>query len=117
VKRDDDYLRQLLLEFEAQPDCLVLIVSHMSMSHEERKRQYHVQLLCDAGLMAPVKNATFRMTMQGHDYLDAIRQDGIWEKTKNAVAETGGSASLEIVKALAMGFLKKKIEQHTGMAL
>ena len=67
--------------------------------------------------MTQVNDHVFRMTNQGHDYLDAIRDNGIWTKTKAAVAETGGSATLEIVKALALGFLKKKIETHTGIQL
>lgn len=59
----------------------------------------------------------FTVTWQGHDYLDAIRDDSIWKKTKKAVIETGGNATLEITKALALGFLKQKIEKHTGITL
>jgi len=57
------------------------------------------------------------MTSQGHDYLDAIRNDGIWQRTKEAVAETGGSAALEIIKAVALGLVKQKLEKHTGIEL
>ncbi|WP_085893338.1 DUF2513 domain-containing protein [Roseovarius litorisediminis] len=53
----------------------------------------------------------------GHDYLDAVRDPGIWSKTTTAVKETGGSAALEIVKALAVGFAKKKLKDHTGVDL
>jgi hypothetical protein len=60
---------------------------------------------------------TFELTWLGHDYLDAVRDEGIWHKTKKAVSETGGSATLEIVKALALGFVKKKIAQHTGIEI
>ncbi|WP_095590256.1 DUF2513 domain-containing protein [Actibacterium ureilyticum] len=59
----------------------------------------------------------FRITGVGHEYLDAVRDQGIWKSTKEAIAETGGSAALEIVKALATGFMKKKIHQHTGFDL
>jgi len=58
-----------------------------------------------------------RITFAGHDYLDAVRSESIWQETKNAVAETGGNATLEILKALAVGFLKKKISQQTGVDL
>ena len=33
-----------------------------------------------------------------------LRDKGIWEKTKKAVTETGGNATLEMVKIIASGF-------------
>ena len=89
----------------------------LSHSPEEAKERYHLELAGDFGLVTAVGRGTFRLTAQGHDYLDAIRDEGIWQTTKNAVAETGGNATLEIVKTLAVGLLKKKISQHTGIDL
>ncbi len=117
MKRDDEYLRQILLEVEDQEDFLLLVRKVMAASANDRRKQYHVELLCDAGLMSQVSESGYRMTSAGHDYLDAIRSEGIWNKTKEAVAETGGSVPLEIMKQLAKGFLKKKIERHTGIEL
>jgi len=117
VKRDDDYLRQLLIEFEQQPDWRILVASQLKQTEDETKREYHVHLLCDACLLVQVARSMYRMTSQGHDYLDAVRDVGIWQKTKKVVVDTGGNATLEIVKALALGFLKQKIEKHTGVTL
>jgi hypothetical protein len=89
---------------------------------------YQIQLMSDAGLVqirrkydlyneGYVLGLEFRLTNSGHDYLDAVRSDNIWQQTQTAVAETGGSAVLEIVKALAIGFAKKKVSQHTGIDL
>ncbi|MGH1416462.1 MAG: DUF2513 domain-containing protein [Pelagimonas sp.] len=58
-----------------------------------------------------------RLTPAGHDYLDAIRANGIWEKTKDTITEAGGSFTLEIVKNLAIGFAKKTLEDKTGLKL
>ncbi len=85
------------------------------MPLEKRRRQYHVELLCDAGLMCPVGRGTYRLTHQGHDFLDAMRDEGIWSRTKDAVAQSGGNATLEIVKTIATGFLKKQIRDRTGI--
>ncbi len=97
--------------------------------------RYQIKLMAQAGLLdfptvkmrpgaghlesglARWLEQSFTVTWAGHDYLDAVRDQGVWDKTKSAVAETGGNASLEIVKALALGFLKKKISQHTGIEL
>jgi len=113
VKRDNEILRNLLIEFEKQDDWLISVPSYMSMPPEKRQRQHHVHLLLDAGLLAPVGRDTFRLTNAGHDFLEAMRDEGIWTRTKQVVAETGGNATLEIVKQLAVGFLKKKIRDHT----
>jgi len=119
MKRDDDYLRKLLLEFERQDDWRILDERNTDgpPSSEESKREHHIDLLCDNDYMVKLSSRAYRLTNQGHDYLQAIRDEGIWAETKRAVAETGGSATLEILKNLALGFLKKKISDHTGLAL
>ena len=82
-----------------------------------RKRYYHIQLLCDAEYMVQINENTYRLTSQGHDFIEAIRDNGIWDKIKDAVANTGGNATIEMVKTLAVGFLKKTISEHTGSEL
>lgn len=70
-----------------------------------------------AGLVTRYSKNAFHITNEGHDFLEAIRDEGLWQKTKDTVSKTGGNATLEIVKALAIGFLKKKIAQHTDIDL
>lgn len=50
------------------------------------------------------------------DFLDTIRDPSIWRETK-AGAKKAGGFSLDLLKALAKGLVKKKIEQHTGVEL
>ena len=50
----------------------------------------------------------FTVTWTGQDYLQAIRDQDVWDKVKRAVAESGGSATMELVKALGLGFLKNR---------
>ena len=118
MKRDDDQIRNLLLSYEEHDEWLFLMPgdTHDSTA-EERKERYHVLLMIDAGLLTMVKTSTFRLTNSGHDFLAAIRDDGIWQKTKEAVAKTGGNAAIELVRAIAMGFARKKLEQFTGLTL
>ncbi len=42
------------------------------------------------------------LTWGGHDFLDAIRNDDVWSKTKSTVQEKVGSATFEVVKALGL---------------
>ena len=117
MKRDNDLLREMLFEFEAQEDWLIFMPVTKDTGEEERRQAGHIDLLCDAGLVAPVNEGTYRLTNDGHDCLEAIRDEGAWNKVKEAVKETGGNATLEIVRQMAIGYLKKKLSDHTGIEL
>ena len=120
MKRDNDYLRDLLFKIESNDGYLIFVPLTFGMSDEQQNEYYHVQLLCDAGYLVTLReteNSGYRLTSQGHDFIDTIRDKGIWEKTKAAVTETGGNATIEILKTLAHEFLKKKVADHTGIEL
>ncbi len=117
MKRDDDLIRQLLMEFEAASHWELEFVSTMGMPENDEKALYHVLLLEDQGLVVSKHEGVYRLTSQGHDFLQAIRNDGIWARTKAAVAEEGGNATLAILRDLATGFLKKQISDKTGVQL
>jgi RIO-like serine/threonine protein kinase len=118
VRRNDDLIRAILFEMEASPDPYLIVPPPMlSMPPGMAERYHHVQLLADAGLVARDTGAAYRLTNQGHDFLAAIRDDGLWQRTKRAVAETGGNATLSIIVDLAKGFLRKQISERTGIDL
>jgi len=106
-KRNLEVIRSLLLraesvELDPGDDFNTGYVDFMDqVTHEEG---YHLGLMRDAGLIEGRDAALglFRITNAGHDYLDVIRSDNIWSKTKEKLAEVGGTASLEVVKALAI---------------
>jgi hypothetical protein len=87
---------------------------------------YHVHLLADAGLLIGQDLSHMgpdgyewmpkRLTWEGHEFLDNIRDPDVWRRTKEGAKEVGGF-SLELLGALAKGFVKKKIEEHTGIEL
>ena len=52
--------------------------------------------------------------MAGHEYLDAIRDDEVWRRTKDG-AHAVGSFSLEVLGTLARGLVREKICRHTGI--
>jgi len=96
---------------------------HQQSPPEEIKKSYHLRLATDAGLLVtdgrfmPKGRGTLRMTSAGHDYLDAIRNEGIWADTKKAVKEGGGSATLEIVKLIAIGFIRKQLKERAEIEI
>ena len=118
MKRDKEFLRELLFEIESSEEGIHLVDFNFHSPPNELKKHYHLRLLCDSGYMVSNKEGSaYRLTAQGHDFIEAIRDDGIWEKTKKTVAETGGNATLEMVKVIAVGLLKNKISEHAGIEL
>ena len=112
MKRDNDYIRELLFEFEGNDSYLKIVPWMYGMSDEQEKEHYHVQLLCDAGYIVKsldTKYSGYRLTSQGHDFIEAIRDKGIWEKTKKKIADIGGNVTLDMVKTIAIGFLEQTI--------
>ncbi len=81
---------------------------------------YQVALLEDAKfLIANVKSNSViisAMTYTGHDYLDSVRDEEIWNKTKK-IGEESGAWSLDMLGEIAQGLIKSKIEKLTKVAV
>jgi len=116
MKRDNDFIRELLFEMEAQDDLVMVAPLFMGASEEETKRHHHAQLLCDAGLFQKEGNGTYRMTNQGYDYLESIRSPKVWEKAKAGASAIGG-ATLGIMGELALAYLKQEARDTLGIDL
>jgi len=133
MKRDMDLVRDLLLEIEGGRRAFELMTPEMAeilgedgagIKPREQAEliEYHLALLDEAGLItiqAKLSGAVWQIgqiTWAGHDFLDTIRDPAIWRETKAGAKQAGGF-SLDLLKALAKGLIKKKIEQHTGVEL
>lgn len=133
MKRDMDLVRDLLLKIEDGQRSFDLLTPEIAdilgedgagkMPREQADLiEYHLALLENAGLIsiqAKLSGAVWQIgqiTWAGHDFLDTIRDPTIWRETKAGVTQAGGF-SLDLLKALAKGLIKKKIEQHTGVEL
>lgn len=46
----------------------------------------------------------YGLTYEGHQFLDTIRENKVWKKTKDIVSSAGG-ASLSVIKDVAASFL------------
>lgn len=114
MKRDDDYIRKIMLELEESDDFRLAIQETLSSTAEEQKLIYHVQLLCDAGLFKTNGHGTYRLSSQGHDFLDAIRDDTVWRKTKEGAASVGG-LTIGMMKDLAIAYVKQRAKEQLGI--
>lgn len=133
MKRDMDLIRELLLRLEAlpmRPGAIVHIYvdesdpedSFLVEGFSADQAGHHLHLIWDAGLIdggntRPMVGVNFRsLTWAGHDFLDSIRDPVVWDKTKKGALEAGGF-TFDLLKDLAKGFIKKQIEERTGVAL
>lgn len=133
MKRDMDLIRDLLLKIEDGQRSFDLLTPEIAeilgesgegrLPREQAELvEYHLTLLDNAGLItiqAKLSGAVWQIgqiTWAGHDFLDTIRDPAIWRETKAGAKQAGGF-SLDLLKALAKGLIKKKIEQHTGVEL
>ncbi len=125
MRRDMDLLRLLLLKLETIHDEADSIYLY---SYEELQIDgfttdqvaYHLDLAVEAGLIDQGGNGAMsefmfrRLTWSGHDFADAVRDDEIWRKTRQGATAAGGF-SLDLLKDLAKGFIRKKVAEHTGI--
>ncbi len=58
----------------------------------------------------------FNLTALGHDYLDAIRADNVWNRTKKGALSVGGM-TLGMMKDLAMAYVKQEASEKLGVSL
>jgi hypothetical protein len=112
VKRDMDLIRLLLLKIEGveNPDL---------SDYAKEQILYHKRLLIEAGLAhgsimedgsgEPVAVVTTRLSWEGHEFLDAARNQSIWEKAKEIISKVGVSVTFPIVKEILTTLLKEQL--------
>ncbi|TBG08438.1 DUF2513 domain-containing protein [Rhizobium leguminosarum] len=125
MKRDMDLVRGLLLKLEARYRG----VGVLSFDYDDEELQiggaeslaiaYHLGLLLDAGFVSGEKTGSGQfimegMTWAGHEFLDSVRNEEIWKRTQEGINFAGG-LTLDLVKGLAKGYAKKKLETLTGI--
>lgn len=122
MKRDMDLVRDILLAVEASEGTPFDDVPLEFSGRQEQEVSYHVQLLVEAGLVAGDDYSTMgnyewvaqSLTWSGHEFLENIRDPEVWAKTKAGAKQVGGFG-IDVIAALAKGFIKQKVKDHTGL--
>lgn len=111
MRRDNDLIRKLMMDMEADPDPLFVFV--LEDDAEDERIYFHLRLLADEAMLEETGRGggTFRMTNKGHDFVQAIRDDTIWSRTKSAIEPVAG-ASLSMLKDVALGYLRQELEKR-----
>lgn len=111
MKRNWETIRELLSKVEECTAPTDTVRLNSFPSERAAEISYHMSLLIEAGLVNGQESKTIgpaikdfiaqRLTWEGHEFLDAIRSDTVWQKTKKRFVEQGISMTFELVKAVA----------------
>lgn len=114
MKRDWDVIRLLLTKLEDLPPASSLTLADFKVQGTDYAYviSYHMKMLIDGGYVegqlshelstAPKHFFATGLKEKGHDFLDAIRSDTIWNKTKETLAAKGIDMSFESIKTVAV---------------
>lgn len=119
-----DLIREVLLAVEAHSKPYEMMQDLKVPGFEDLSVNYHVELLNNAGLLIAHERQAIglyewypiALTWTGHDFLDSVRDPEMWKKTKDGALQAGGW-TFDLLKDLAKGLAKKKIEDLTGVKL
>jgi len=128
MKRDFDLVRKLLFFFEEKPDISpVLWTDPPEVEGYQRDDvKYHLMLLYQAGLVdgEPIRSTTsdrivdmgavFSLTWEGHEFLEKIRSDTVWENVKQKALSTGWSLTFQALSAVASWFVQQALQGSLG---
>ena len=122
MKRDMELVRKILLAVEANPQPDNPMQELHVDGFSDLLVHHHVELLYNAGLLSALERKAIGLyewypiclTWSGHEFLDTIRDPETWAKTKIG-ADAVKSWSVETIKDIAKGLVKKQIEEWTGV--
>lgn len=114
MKRNWDVIRKILIQVEALPSEDDTLGSDAITGVIPELAAYHMRLLIEAGLLeGGCRNATAapwcyvsRMTWAGHEFLDAVRRDTIWNKLREMARDRCLDLSFEVIKGLSSKVLE-----------
>ena len=118
MKRDVDLIRALLLYLEEKSDE-TLWEKPLLDGHSEFEVMYQLILMHEAGFIRSERSATESgrsikvyptgLTWKGHEFLDAAREDSVWNRAKAAVLEKTGSLSFTLLSSYLISAGKTKL--------
>lgn len=124
MQRDMELVRKILFKIEEIVDnvaCYDLEVEGYSME----QIAYHCAILYEGGYIYDYKaeyagNSIYafgvgRLTWDGHDFLDKIREDTIWKKTKDIIKDKGLPLVFDIVKSVSTEVVSGLVNSYVGV--
>ena len=120
MKRDWDMIRKILTRLEEHSSDQGSLRLSDFPENEAASVAYNLELLIEAKIVSgqmseeitlePQDFFAERLTWECHEFLDSIRNDGIWKKTKKQFSQNGLSMTFDLIKAVASGLASSLVK-------
>ena len=121
MQRDMELIRKILFAIEEKYVDTALMSHQLTIDGYDMKTiAYHCAILHDAGLVYDYKGhysenelqffGVGRLTWDGHELLDKIKCDTVWNKTKETIKKKGIPFVLDAVKEIATAITSAMIQ-------
>lgn len=122
MKRDIEFIREVLLEIEenCEPMKFYPISSVMQEKGYEHDYTFNQLLLMEeAGLFGKTAKMSGSFSCMGlsncgYDFLETIRNDVVWEKTKNEIQEKKLPRTIKFIAEVAGIFVGELLKHKNG---
>ena len=121
MRRDMELVRRILLTVESRTAAendgaftLPDVPNEVAWGHLEIMQEAGLIEATLVGHSGPgiIMASVSRLTWAGHDFLEAVRSETIWAKTKAKLAATGVAWTFEAVKSVAVTIGKQPLESY-----
>jgi len=112
MERNWDRIREILIHVEEKPDKEYMLDLNYWSEDIQSEIVYHIGILLDGGFLEGTMHSggfgeidiplVKHLTWRGHDFLDSIQNDTVWNKTKESFVSKGLSMTFELVKSVAI---------------
>lgn len=121
MKRDMDLCRAILLKME-EKDCLdkCAVDALLSDQYSLDEIIYHCRLLHEHGFIKECEIngalgvvATFiveGLSWEAHDFIECIREDTVWNKTKDVIVKKGLPMMLDVVREVSQTIIAAMLQ-------
>ncbi len=119
MKRDMELCRKILFEIEKKFISTTLYNLRIE-GYDMDTVAYHCDLLYEASLISDCSIqygddeiysfAVGSLTWEGHDFLDKISKDTVWNKTKEIIRDNVLPMSLDVIKSVANSVIASAVE-------
>lgn len=119
MKRDMELVRKILFKIEETVDNFAEYNIEIE-GYTKEQVAYHCALLNDSNFVydygsQPVGGEIYsfgvgRLTWEGHEFLDKIRSDTVWNRTKEVITEKGLPMAIDVVKSISTSLISAMVE-------
>lgn len=119
MKRDMDLIRKILLKVESTVGNTIVYNPEIE-GYSYEQVTYHCSILYEGGYISKYGKlegsgeieefGVGRLTWEGHDLLDKIRSDTVWNKTKETIINQGLPMVVDVVKDISTSVISAMVE-------